>query len=116
MGGNYYGQETLVGTGRVAGNDPWRVVVKRAILTGIPTKVQKKKASVRSMFYSPDDVRYFKPVDLFTKHGKHGSIKEPVGTHGAMKCRFNAPVHQHDTVCLALYKRIFPPYPVQISQ
>ena len=116
MGGNYYGQETLVGTGRVAGNDPWRVVVKRAILTGIPTKVQKKKASVRNMFYSPDDVRYFKPVDLFTKHGKHGSIKEPVGTHGAMKCRFNAPVHQHDTVCLALYKRIFPPYPVQISQ
>lgn len=102
--------EELVGVGRIAGPDPLRVNVKRIILTGIPVKVLKRKATVRHMFHSPDDVRYFKPVDLFTKHGKRGSIKEPIGTHGAMKCRFNAPVHQHDTVCLSLYKRVFPRY------
>jgi len=27
-----------------------------------------------------------------------------------MKCLFNAPIKQHDTVCLPLYKRIFPKY------
>jgi len=33
-----------------------------------------------------------------------------------MKCLFNAPIKQHDTVCINLYKRIYPKFaPVEIT-
>ena len=32
------------------------------------------------MFFNPDDIRYFKPVELWTKHGLRGHIREPRGT------------------------------------
>lgn len=50
------------------------------------------------------------PAELFTKQGAVGHIKEPVGTHGLMKVRFNKVIKQSDTVCLALYKRVYPKF------
>lgn len=57
------------------------------------------------------DVRWFKPAELTTKHGMRGHIKEPVGTHGLLKAQFSAPIKQHDTIMLILYKRMFPKFP-----
>jgi pre-rRNA-processing protein TSR1 len=100
----------LVAHGSMLGADADRIVVKRIILTGYPTRVHKRNATVKYMFYNPDDVKWFKPAGLTTKHGLQGNIIQSVGDHGTMKCLFNAPVKQHDTVCLPLYKRIFPKY------
>ena len=54
--------------------NPDRIVLKKVVLTGYPVKVQKKKAVVRWMFHSPEDIRWFRPVDLWTKHGRRGQI------------------------------------------
>ena len=98
----------LVATGTLRPVDPERVVVKRAILTGFPHKVHKRKAVVRFMFHCPEDVRWFKPLELWTKYGRHGRIREALGTHGSMKCAFDGVLQQRDTVCASLYKRVFP--------
>ena len=50
-------------------------MLKKVVLTGFPVKVHKKKAVVRWMFHAPEDVRWFRPVDLWTKHGRQGRIK-----------------------------------------
>jgi pre-rRNA-processing protein TSR1 len=100
----------LIAIGSMIGADADRIVVKRIILTGYPVRVHKRHATVKYMFYNPDDVKWFKPADLYTKHGLQGNIEESVGEHGTMKCLFNAPIKQHDTVCLPLFKRIFPKF------
>ena len=60
------------------------------------------------MFYNPEDIKYFKPVELKTRLGLRGNILEPVGTHGIMKAVFNNYLKPHDTIILELYKRVFP--------
>lgn len=55
--------------------DPDRLVIKKVVLSGYPVKVHKKKAFVRWMFFGPEDVRWFRPVELWTKHGRRGRIK-----------------------------------------
>mmetsp|Transcript_6815 Transcript_6815/g.10354 ORF Transcript_6815/g.10354 Transcript_6815/m.10354 type:complete len:968 (+) Transcript_6815:151-3054(+) len=100
----------LVALGSIFNADADRIVVKRIILTGYPTRVHKRHATVKYMFYNPDDVQWFKPAGLTTKHGLQGNIIDSVGDHGTMKCLFNAPIKQHDTVCIPLYKRIYPKY------
>jgi len=98
----------LAAAGSVVSIDPKQLNIKRSILTGYPFRTQKNKGVVRFMFFNPQDVRWFKPVELSTKKGLRGHIIEPLGTHGYMKCRFSAHIKQDDTVCMNLYKRVYP--------
>ncbi len=104
------GNTQFLAFGSMIGADADRIIVKRIVLTGYPTRVHKRNATVKYMFYNPDDVKWFKPAELVTKHGLQGNIIDSVGEHGTMKCLFNAPIKQHDTVCINLYKRIYPKY------
>ncbi|XP_023547507.1 pre-rRNA-processing protein TSR1 homolog [Cucurbita pepo subsp. pepo] len=105
------GISSFAASGSLKSIDPRRIILKKIILSGYPQRVSKLKATVRYMFHNPDDVRWFKPVDVWTKCGRRGRIKEPVGTHGVMKCVLNGVLQQHDTVCMSLYKRVYPKWP-----
>ncbi|XP_072962767.1 uncharacterized protein [Typha angustifolia] len=104
---------SVAAVGSLKSVDPDRIILKKIILTGYPQRVSKLKAIVRYMFHNPDDVRWFKAMEVYSKQGRRGRIKEPVGTHGAMKCVFNSVIQQHDTVCMSLYKRTYPKWPEQ---
>ena len=99
---------TPVAAGALLSADSDRIILKKVMLTGHPFKCHKSKAVVRWMFFDPEDIRWFKPVEISTKFGRKGHIKESLGTHGYMKVQFDKPIQQHDTVCMNLFKRSFP--------
>lgn len=107
------GRPELAFSGSLQTCDPDRVVLKRIILTGKPGSVKKKTCVVVGMFHDPEDSRWFKPLGLWTKYGRSGYIKESLGTHGAFKAYFDGSVQQRDTICMSLYKRVFPVWPTE---
>ncbi|KAG0054160.1 hypothetical protein BGZ83_011856 [Gryganskiella cystojenkinii] len=98
----------LVATGTLMDADPRRIIAKRIILTGHPFKVHKRTATIRFMFFNPDDIWYYKSVELRTKHGRTGHIKESLGTHGYFKAQWDQQISMQDTVMMCLYKRVYP--------
>mmetsp|Transcript_23190 Transcript_23190/g.17616 ORF Transcript_23190/g.17616 Transcript_23190/m.17616 type:complete len:104 (+) Transcript_23190:1508-1819(+) len=76
----------LLASGSALPPNPMQIILKKIVLTGYPLKCHKKKAVLRYMFFNPKDIKYFKPVELYTKFGLRGHIKDSLGTHGLMKC------------------------------
>ena len=98
----------LCASGSVRTCDPNRIIVKKIVLTGHPMTVEKTRVIVSGMFHHPDDVRYYKKAELYTKGNVRGQIKEPLGTKGLFKAVFGDRITNADTVCLSLYKRVYP--------
>ena len=103
-------EPTLLASGTVTDPDPLKIILKRIVLTGYPVKCKRKRAVIRYMFFDKEDIRYFKPVELYTKLGLRGKIKDSLGTHGLIKWYFTDGVSGSDTVWMPLYKRVYPPF------
>ena len=98
----------LIATGTSQPPDHKRVIAKRVILTGHPYKIHKKLVTVRYMFFNAEDVNWFKALQLWTRRGRSGYIKESLGTHGYFKATFDGKINPQDAVGVSLYKRVFP--------
>jgi hypothetical protein len=55
--------------GELAKCDPMHVILERIILTGYPYKINRRRSTIRYMFFNPSDVKYFKPVEVRTRQG-----------------------------------------------
>lgn len=99
---------SLIATGTALPPSTSRVVAKRIILTGHPYHIHKKVVTVRYMFFSREDVEWFKALPLWTRRGRSGFIKEALGTHGYFKATFDGRINPQDAIGVSLYKRVWP--------
>lgn len=99
---------SLIATGTSLPASTSRVIAKRVILTGHPYKIHKKLVTIRYMFFNKEDVQWFKALQLWTKRGRSGFIKESLGTHGYFKATFDGKINPQDAVGVSLYKRVWP--------
>lgn len=98
----------LIATGTTLPPSTTRIIAKRIILTGHPYKIHKKLVTVRYMFFNTEDVEFFRALQLWTKRGRSGFIKEALGTHGYFKATFDGRINPMDAVAVSLYKRVWP--------
>ena len=99
---------SLVGTGTALPPSTSRVIAKRVILTGLPYHIHKRIVTIRYMFFKREDVEWFKAMPLWSKRGRSGYFKEPLGTHGYFKATFDGHINPQDTIGVSLYKRVWP--------
>ncbi|KAK4691334.1 pre-rRNA-processing protein TSR1, partial [Lecanoromycetidae sp. Uapishka_2] len=102
------GTHNLIATGTCLPPSTNRIIAKRVILTGHPYKIHKNVVTVRYMFFNKKDVNWFKALQLWTKRGRSGFIKESLGTHGYFKANFDSKINPQDAVGVSLYKRVWP--------
>ncbi|OAQ71041.1 pre-rRNA processing protein Tsr1 [Pochonia chlamydosporia 170] len=107
---------SLVGTGTALPPSTSRVIAKRIILTGHPYHINKKIVTVRYMFFNREDVEWFSALPLWTRRGRTGFVKEPLGTHGYFKATFDGRINPQDAVGVSLYKRMWPRSATPIQQ
>ncbi|KAK5958649.1 ribosome biogenesis protein tsr1 [Knufia fluminis] len=100
----------LIGSATTLPPSSSRIITKRIILTGHPYKIHKKLVTVRYMFFNREDVEWFKALPLWTKRGRQGFMREPLGTHGYFKATFDGAgkVNGMDAIGVSLYKRVWP--------
>ncbi|KAI5962665.1 TSR1 [Candida pseudojiufengensis] len=98
----------FIGKGTYLGSDYSRIIVEKIILTGHPLKIHKNLVTIRYMFFNPEDVNFFKAIQLFTKSGRTGYIKESLGTHGYFKATFDGKLTSQDVVGMSMFKRVYP--------
>lgn len=98
----------LIATGTAMPPSSQRVIAKRIIVTGHPYKIHKKLVTIRYMFFNREDVEWFKALQLWTKRGRSGYIKESLGTHGYFKATFDGKINPQDSVGVSMYKRVWP--------
>ncbi len=99
---------TLIGHGTALPTSTSRIIAKRIVLTGAAYKIHRKLVTVRYMFFNTEDVAWFKALQLWTNHGRQGTIKESLGTHGYFKAVFDGKVGMQDAIGVSLYKRVWP--------
>lgn len=103
------GTVSLLASGSLESIKPNRVILKRITFIGYPFKIHRRTCTVRFMFFNPQDVNWFRPIELVTsRQFRRGHIKESLGTHGYMKCIFDKQIQQNEQIAMHLYKRIFP--------
>ena len=60
------------------------------------------------MFFNAEDVAYFRALQLWTRRGRSGFVKEALGTHGYFKATFDGKINPQDAVAVSLFKRVWP--------
>ena len=98
----------LIAVGHTDSMDADRVILKRRTLTGYPFRIHKRMVVIRWMFFYAADADALRRAKVVSKFGLDGEILGPLGTHGLVRCTFSEHVSHKDTVCLHLYKRVFP--------
>ncbi|KAL0227522.1 hypothetical protein RCL1_003666 [Eukaryota sp. TZLM3-RCL] len=105
-----YKQSKMIGHGGIWSCNPDTIILQKVIIAGYPMKIHKSVATIRYMFFNRDDINFYKPIRLWTRDGKQGNIIGPIGTHGLLKAKFSATLKSSDTVCMSLFKRVYPAF------
>ncbi|KAF9760981.1 Ribosome biogenesis protein TSR1 [Nosema granulosis] len=99
--------ETYKFTG-VSGFIKERKLYDEVVLSGRPEKVYKRSCIVRKMFFTKNEVLFFKNIRLYSKNGRSsGFIKKPIGVHGRFRAYFSNQLPPGGKIYMSLYKRAF---------